>query len=249
MKKSAYISDILFTFFLTAIFTLCLFRYLKISMALSILLAVVCGALSATIIGVWQGSKRKHVFLKKSDETLKNKLLLHLCLLSDERKSALFYNLLRQTGEVKRIGKLRLVDENNFYFLLFRFLPVSPDDIATLTRLKTHKQKIVFCNEIDENALRLCARMNVKVCDGDEIFRLLRDKNALPEKYLGDSENDKKRKIHFKLCFSKRNSRRFFVGGALILLTSLLTPFPYYYLISGTALLIVAVCVRVFGYS
>ncbi len=249
MKKSAYLSDILFTFLMTAIFTLCLFRYLGIGLFPALLLAILCGLLSALAIAAWLGHKRRHFFLKKSDEALKQKLLLHLSLLSDEKKSALFYNLLRQDDEVRRMGKLRLCGQNSFYFLHFRFAPVSPDDIACLSRLKTAKQKILFCNEIEDSALRLCARMNIQVRAGDEVFRLLREKNALPNAYLGEDETAKKRKFRFRVCFAKSNSRRFLVGGALILLTSLITPFPYYYLITGSLLLVVAVCIRVFGYS
>ncbi len=249
MKKSAYLSDILFTFLTTAIFTLCLFRYLGINLIPALLLSILCGLLSALAIAAWLGHKRRHFFLKKSDEALKQKLLLHLSLLSDEKKSALFYNLLRQNDELRRVGKQRLSGQESFYFLYFRFAPVSPDDVASISRLKTAKQKILLCNEIEDSALRLCARLNIQVRAGDEVFRLLRDNDALPKEYLGADETAKKRKFHLRACFSKSNSRRFFVGGALILLTSLITPFPYYYLITGSLLLVAAACIRVFGYS
>ncbi|MBQ8322697.1 MAG: hypothetical protein IJX91_01890 [Clostridia bacterium] len=249
MKKSAYISDILFTFFTAAVFTLCLFRYLGIDLVPALFLALICGALAAAAIGAWLTHKRRRFFLKRSDEALKQKLLLHLSLLSDEKKSALFYNVLRQREDVKRMGKLRLVGQENFYFLNFRFSPVTPDEVAAISRLKTQKQKILLCNEIEESALRLCARLNIQVRAGDDVFRLLRAENALPKTYLGEDVATKKSKFHLRACFAKSNSRRFLVGGALILLSSLITPFPYYYLVSGTLLLVAAACIRIFGYS
>lgn len=249
MKKSAYISDILFSFFLTGIFTLCLFRYLGVRLFSAFLLAVLCGLLAALAIAAWLGNKRRHFFLKKSDEALKQKLLLHLSLLSDENKSAFFYNFLRRKEEIRKLSKLRFIGEENFYFLNFRFTPVTPDEIASLTRLKTAKQKMLFCNEIEDSALRLCARFNIQVRVGDDIFRMLKAENALPESYLGEDQTAKKRKFHLRVCFSKTNARRFFVGGALLLLSSLISPFPYYYLISGSLLLLISACIRIFGYS
>jgi hypothetical protein len=38
------------------------------------------------------------------------------------------------------------------------------------------------------------------------------------------------------------------VAGALVLLTSLITPFPYYYLTFGSLLLLIATLIRFFGY-
>ena len=70
MKKSAFYSDLSFNFFITALFTLCLFRYLGISLWLSFLLATVCGVLAAMGVGALLQSKRNRLFLKKSDEKI-----------------------------------------------------------------------------------------------------------------------------------------------------------------------------------
>ena len=57
-----------------------------------------------------------------------------------------------------------------------------------------------------------------------------------------------KKKKRLRAWFAKSNSRRFLLGGTLILLTSLITPFPLYYIILGSALVLSAVFVRIFGY-
>ena len=112
MKKSAFISDLIFTFLAAGIFTLCLFRYLRIDLFPSFLLAVVCGALAACAVGAFLASRRKTHFLKKSDEAQKEKLLLHLCLLSDVQKTNYFYNVLRkQYAEARRFSRLRVATE------------------------------------------------------------------------------------------------------------------------------------------
>ena len=64
MKKSAFISDLIFTFFSAALFTLCLFRYLKIGFFPALVLAILCGALASFSVGAFLQSKRRTYFLK-----------------------------------------------------------------------------------------------------------------------------------------------------------------------------------------
>ena len=91
MKKIAFISDLLFTFFLTFIVSVVLFRRLRVSLLPSVLLAIVCGILTALSYGAFRYSKRKHEFLKMSEERKKEKLLLHLAL-SDGDHIVEFFN-------------------------------------------------------------------------------------------------------------------------------------------------------------
>lgn len=249
MKKSAYLSDILFTFFLTGLFTLCVFRHLKTPLILAFVLAAVCGLLAACSCAAFLKSKRNAFLLKRSDEALRQKLFLHLPLLGDEEKTKLFETALTnsQTAEVKRCGKLRLQTEEANYFLLFRFAPVTADEIARLSRLKTSKQKVVLCERIEENAKGLCAKLHMEVKTGEWVFDFLKSQNALPKRFLGDELPETKRKRVFRLCFAKTNARRFFVSATLILLMSLITPFPYYYLVFGGILLLAALFTRIFG--
>ena len=88
---------------------------------------------------------------------------------------------------------------------------------------------------------------HIQFIKGNDVYRMLKKGSALPEHYLGEDALPKKKKKR-ELWFAKSNSRRFLFGGTLILLTSLITPFPYYYLLSGSLLIISAVFVRIFGY-
>ena len=249
MKKSAFISDVLFSFFLFAVFTLCLFRYLRLSMPVSLLLCLVCGLLSAMGIGALLQSKRKTLFIKQSEEAQKERLLTHLALLSDEQKTNYFKQIFAREGEVKRFSRLRLATEHAFYFLFFRFSPVTADEVVSVSRLKTAKEKVLLCNRIDEGAKLLCSQLNIRLQTGESVYKTVKDAGALPQTYLGEEKKENKRKRRLRLCLAKSNARRFLVGGTLILLTSLFTPFPYYYFITGGALLVIALLVRLFGYS
>ena len=250
MKKFAFFSDVVFTFFVSAIFTLCLFRYLGVKLPTALLLAALCGCLTAAAIGSILQMRRKNLRLKKSDETQKQKLLLHLALLSDEGKTEFFRNVLStQETPASRFGKLRVFIKTEFYFLKFPLTPVGADEIPSLSRLKTGKRKILLCSQIDEAALQLCNRLGIEVKTGEWIYKRLKETDFLPEQYLGDENAANKSKRKIKLCFSKANAKRFLVGGALVLLLSRLTPFYYYYLLLGCVLLLSAILVRIFGYE
>lgn len=249
MKKIAYYSDLIFTFCLSGIFTLTFFRYLALPLPLALGLALLCGGLTAAAVGALLAAKRKNLYLKKSDETQKQKLLLHLALLSDEEKTEFFTRVLSTADEpAKRFGKLRIFTQTEFYFLKFSLSPLVADEIPNLARLKTGKKKILLCSQIEENALALCRRLNIEVKTGEWVYTKLKAQNDLPERFLGE-ENAQAAKNRRKVWFSKRNAKPFLLGGGMILLLSRLTPFYYYYLLLGCLLLFTALFVRIFGYS
>ena len=249
MKKTAFISDLIFTFVLTSVFFLCFFRYLGSSIVLAFFFAILCGSIATFGVSMLGISKRKKFFLKRSDMAQKAKLLTHLSLLSSASKSTFLQNVLSQTDTIKRFSAFRLIGEKKYYFLKIRFSPVTADEIADIARVKTAKEKILLCDTIEENAKTLCDNLNIRVFNGEKVYTLVKEANALPDTYLGESTPQNKRKMRIRICFSKNNSRRFLVGGCLLLLTSLITPFPYYYLVFGSILLLFALFIRIFGYT
>lgn len=252
MKKFAFISDLIFTFLVSSLLSLCLFRFLRMQPLPAFILGCLCGGLTTLSVGALLRSRRKNLYLKKSDETKKQKLLLHLALLSDNAKTEFFRDFFsrnEQSSPAKRFGSLRLHTEEEFYFLHFRFAPVTADDVAAYARLKTGKKKFLLCARIEPDASELCLRLDIAVKTGDDVYVLLKNADALPEQFLGDQAPAKKRKLRLRLWLAKSNARRFLLSGGLILLVSLLTPYFYYYLIFGACLLLAAVFIRVFGYE
>ncbi len=247
MKKFAFISDLLFTLLVSGIFTLVWFRYLDVALPLALFLSALCGCLFTLAVGVFLAHRRKNLYLKKSDEALKQKLLLHLALLSDEEKTDYFVAALStRENPLHRFGKLRLFTATEFYFLKLSLTPLTLDEIPNLARLKTGKKKILVCGQIEDTALALCHRLDIEVKTGEWIFKELKNRGALPQSYLGD-EPATKPKRHLKLWFARSNAKRFLVSGSLVLLLARLTPYSLYYLLFGCALLTTAVFIRIFG--
>lgn len=250
MKKLALLSDVFFAFLISGIVSAFLFKTLRLRAVSTIILATVCGLLTAFSVGAWLLYRRKNVHLKRADEREESRFLLHLNLLSDEGKTVFFQNLLSsKNAPCHRFGRLRLYTKTEFYFLKFTFSPVSADDVATFSRLKTGKQKILFCNEIEQNALALCQRLSIEVKTGPDVYTLVKNADALPSSYVGEPTpfSDKTRRL--RLCFSKKNSRRCLTGGAMLLLFAGISPFAFYYVFIGVVLLLSAVLIRVFGYE
>lgn len=169
--------------------------------------------------------------------------MLHLALLSDEQKTRLFIELL----SAKRFGKLKVYTPERFYSLRFSLAPVTADEALAYSRLKTGKPKTILCSKIEENAYKLCQKLGIQVQAGDEVYALFKEKNALPSSYLGEESTEKKYGRRVRLWFSRANAKGFLVCAALLLLTALISPFPYYYLVFGSLLLLTSVVVRIFG--
>ena len=74
MKKSAFISDILFSFAVTFLPALCLLRYLRLPLSASLLFAAVAGLLVSLPVWFFLDKKREKLCLKKQDEEAKEKL-------------------------------------------------------------------------------------------------------------------------------------------------------------------------------
>ena len=250
MKRSAFISDIIFSFVITFFCTLFLFRYVQIRLFPAVSLSVVCGGLSACATAAWLQKKRRSVFLKRSDEGQKEKLLFHLACISDTEKTNFFLERL-QTDETQtqRVGNLRLHSDAQLYWLRFTFQPVNADEIVKLHRHKTDKRKVLLCNKIEDQAYALAQRFQIHVLTGNEVYAMLKERNALPENYPHEETSENKRQRRLHLWFAKKNAKPFLTAGALTLTTALISPFPRYYLIFGLTLLITAVLIRIFGYK
>lgn len=249
MKKIAFISDLLFAFFLVFVASVVFLRLLDVTPLPAFLLAVVCGLLATFSYAAYRRSKRKHEFLKKSEERTKEKLLLHLNLSDMEHNVEFIKKLLTKQSpemQIRRIGKNRLSTNSEIYFLHFSFAPVNADDVAEIARLKTNRKKILFCSRAEDAAVTLCKRLHVEILNGEDVFFAVQKADAFPERFLGEEEEIASKRP-FQLCFSKSNARRFLISGAFVLSLSTLTPFTTYYLVFGGILLLAALFTRIFG--
>ena len=105
----------------------------------------------------------------------------------------------------------------------------------------------MLCSTIEDNAYALAEKLHVRTLTGNEVYAMLKDNDGLPERYLGEESHDAKRKRRFELWFSRKNAKGFLTAAALTLLTALVSPFPYYYVVFGGILLTISILIRIFG--
>lgn len=272
MKKSAFISDLIFTFFITAVLSVCLLRYLKFPLPLAAIFSLLIAFVAVLPVWLFLDRKRRQSLLLKKEETEQEKLLLQLALSSDKKNAEYLSSLLNNDGffsalfpapegtdesapsqktvTVTAFSSLQAVETPEaILFPLFSMRPTDGDKIAEIIRVQTDKKKRLFCGELSPEAQRLCRDFSIAVIDGKALYRLLKDHALLPEHYAYEpTPPPKKREQKKRLWFAKTNCRPFLISGTLLLISSLLTPFPFYYLIGGSFLLLASVLVRVFGY-
>ena len=90
MKKSAFISDIVFAFLVIFLPAVCLFRYWRFPLAAAAALAALTGAFASLLTYFFLRWKREKLCLKKQDEETRDKLLLHLALQGKEENVKYF---------------------------------------------------------------------------------------------------------------------------------------------------------------
>ncbi len=236
MKKIDFTlwSDTAFFFVGSWLISLCILRYYRVTMWLAIILCTLIAlCFSAGLFFLIYRNKKKK-FLLKQDREEKEKLMLHLALSSTESNKKLFAPIL----------------EEQKTYLLFSMQPLSADTVAEKIRKSKNGEVFsIFCNTLSPEAKNLCDTFCISVVEGTEVYAKLKKKNLLPEKYLCGERKRRGVKEKIKLGFQKKNSRSFFFGGAALLILSLFSFFPLYYVISGCILTLTGLIVRIFGYA
>lgn len=102
----------------------------------------------------------------------------------------------------------------------------------------------LFCSSLSESSASLLQKFSVKTVTLDEIFEQAKRKACLPDEVFLLANEKARRKFRLR-GFSKKTSRGLLLSAALLLFTSLFSPFPYYYRISGILLLFSSLFVRI----
>ena len=250
MKKSAYLSDLFFIFFAVFLFAVCYLRYLALPLYAALFIAALLSSAITLFASVLFKRKKNRIILRKAEEEEAEKLALHLALLTKKELMQFFKTALFQNFEVVvKKGECFARTEKETILLKFTPTPLTAESVLPLLYESGEQPAALYCYKLSPDAEKFCARFCISVTTIPELFQRLKRENTLPTAYKSERAFEKKKKLHFQLRFAKRNASRFFVGGCMLLFTSLLVPFPYYYLAIGGVLLLTALIVRTFGYA
>lgn len=246
MKKWVFFSDLIFTFFAVFLPILCLLRHYRLPLFSATLVAGLTGLGVALLVGASKKKKDARLSLRRSEEREKSLLLYHLALLSPSKSLSLLY-----PNETPTLTDgVWMIEKEELLFPLFSWKPLEKHEVLPMIRLCLEKQKsgTILCDDITEDTAAFLTQFSVQVKRGEEIYATLKEENRLPSEYLSEPYFTKKKKRLSRVWFAKSNSRRFLTCGALLLLSSLIVPFSYYYLLFGCLLVVAAVLIRTFGY-
>ena len=243
------IADILFYSACAFAFLFCILRYYRVPLWLTALstslVALAVGGISFLFL---YGKRRKKLLTKQEQEAC-DALLLHLALEKPERVRAALLEAYLADGKSAHCNNDELCVEGVPVVPIFALEPLSADEAATLIRRFGKDPFQIACNSLSAEAEKLLASFGVKVQRKDEIYSLFTRTETTPNPLICGEIPRKTAKQKLRRSFSKSNARPFFVCGLLLLLMSLFTFFPVYYIITGSVLLFCAITVRLLGFS
>ena len=222
-------------------------RYFRLPLALALLCAtlIALSAGGAIFLALYFGHKKAR--LNAAEKERRDKLLLHLALETDERVRLSLMNAYRADGKDVHCEGDALRSDGELLVPRFTMQPLSADAVALLVKQYRAPFTLV-CNDTTPEADRLLRSFGIACIRGDEVYALFA-RTQFPDPLICGEIPRRKLRARLKEAFSKRNARPFFVSGILLLFMSLFTLFPLYYLLTGSALLIVSVFVRAVGYA
>ena len=178
---------------------------------------------------------------------LSRKKIKNFSLKKSERKEFDdFLSALRFSKTEDILPLLQSATEGEIY-LKFGFERVRADEVLFAYQ---SLGEITFCAvEFTEEALAVAESLNgkVKLLSAEELFGVLKEKNALPKPENAKKPAKKGIKAFLKESFSKKRAGKFALYGGALLLTSRFAFYPIWYIASGSALLIYALAIKFFA--
>ncbi|MGN1077468.1 MAG: hypothetical protein ACI4ST_03040, partial [Candidatus Gallimonas sp.] len=234
---------------LSALFlSLGIMRYYRAPYSLCLPLAVLFAVATGGIVFLLIFRNHRKKTLTKKEQEKRDALMLHLALEKEERVRASLVTALVAEGKNAHCEKGGIGTEDGLIVPRFTMQPLSADEAARLIR-EYGPSFTIACNALSPEAEKLLGSFGLKAVRGDEIYTLFSRTETTPSPLICGEIPRRTVRQKLRRTFSKTNARPFFVSGLLLLIMSLFTFFPTYYLISGSVLLLCAVTVRIFGYS
>lgn len=246
MKQLPVAADAVFYAACTFLPILCILRYFGAPVWLSIFAAgalAICVGLAVFLLESRTRGKR---LLSARQARKRDALLFHLALAPARETEELLRRAHKKAQQTEQMSG-QTPANNVDIELLFTLEPLSADRLASIIRARG-EQFTLFCSELSPAAEKLTKTFPITVIRGDEVYRLLSETGELPERFLGTTPRPSRRE-RLRTLFTRNSAKPFFVSGALLLLMSLFTIFPVYYLTAGSLLLLLSVGLRILAPS
>lgn len=240
-------TDSLFYAATVSITALAVLRYFRVPLWIALLFSCALALITALLSILLLGSRHKKRALSRAETEKKDRLMLHLALEQPERVKEQIAAVFRASGKNATVTEDGLEVDGKKYVPFFTMQPVSADAVAVLIRTYGRTPFVLITNTLTEQADKLLSSFGRTALQGEELYASFRETDTFPEPMIPENVQRVNAKTKLFSAFSKKNSRPFFVSGALLLFMSLFTFFPLYYLISGSVLIAVSIALRFLG--
>ena len=224
-------------------------RYYRMGLALAAIIASLVALAFAGIILIVALHSHHRRRLNKREAAAQEALFLHLALEKEERVLTAFETAFRADGKAVTLHDNALLIEDTMCVPRFTLQPLSADETAHVIRAFGRDKLTILCNALTPEAEKLAASFGVKVMRKNEIYKLFTRTETTPDPLILAELPRKNIRRTLRRIVSKKSARPFFTSGVLLLIMSLFTFFPVYYIVSGSILLFCAICVRLLGYT
>ena len=251
MKKIdfALIADVAFYAVAAWFLSIGLLRYYRMGLTLSVITASIIALAIAGVTFLISYSGRRKRKLGKKETEAREALMLHLALEKEERVSADLIKAFLADGKNATLQQNAIIVEDTTCVPRFTMQPLSADEVARIIRAYGREKLSVLCNTLTPEAEKLAGSFGVNLMRKNEIYDLFTRTGTTPDPLILAELPRKSARTTLRRIVSKKSARPFFTSGILLLLMSLFTFFPIYYLISGCTLTILAIFVRFFGFA
>lgn len=265
-------ADTLFLFASAALFFVCVFRF-ALPFGAALALAAAAGLAAAVLFFLWQRKKRGKRAASAGERRAIEQFAFRLAMQTRERNAELIADSLNAApdadlpaarggeeaaapagqggpahGEPQpkaRAENGRVVTQTGELFPLFRFEKVTADELCPVLRADVAR-KTVLAGAYTEEAQKLAAAFGVELKDAADAYALVKAAGKLPDgPALPDAKGSTAERLRLRV---RRGAwKGYLLAGAGLLLFSLISIFPVYYIVAGSLLLAAAIFVRIFG--
>lgn len=128
----------------------------------------------------------------------------------------------------------------------FRFEKVTADELSPLVRAK-EERKAAFAGAFTDEAKKLADSFGLRLVEAPEVYALVKESGCMPDPLIAPPVKKSGFLQKLRAGVRRKAWRGYAFAGISLLLFSLLTIFPVYYIVTGSILLAAALLVRFFG--
>lgn len=251
MKKIdlTLVADCAFYGFAAWFLSIGLLRYFRMQLTPAAILSSLISFSVTGVVFLLSYHRRLKKRLSKKETEAQEALLLHLALEKEERVRAALLTAFLADKKTAQCQDDALFVDGALCIPRFTMQPLSADEVARILRAHGQKSVKILCNSLTPEAEKLAASFGIEIMRKNEIYSLFTRTETIPSPLILAELPRKSIKRTLRRIVSKKSARPFFASGILLLIMSLFTFFPIYYLISGSVLTILAIFVRFIGFS